>query len=273
MKKKLLTSLMTLVTLLLMAGGSSAQKIGYYACKWNTGVPPENKEDLVNRMQLDEKSQFLFLLSNDDKNLYVDLMVAEKAAVQKIMRYGLTTWLNPEGKSKKAMGIQFPVSPEEKSQPDIRGERGGDRKDMRMAMMASKNQEMLLIGFEGKGSRKYIDPRIDGSFHGKLEMMEDGMIWVSLSLPLDKIGQEESSPFSLGFETGYMDLNKQGMPSGGGQQSGGGMHGGGGMYGGGPPPGGSTQTATAEQQQRPDISALASPSKLWIKQVILALKP
>jgi len=286
MKKPMIPAIITFATILLTVSGTYAQKVGLYECKWHPDYATVDDEELVNRMQFEEKSQFLFLISNDEKNLYVDLMLADKAAIQRIMKFGLTTWFNPEGKHKKGMGIQFPVAPEENNESSFKREKGGDRQEMMLAMMARKNQEMVLIGFGGKGEQKIIDPRIDSSFHGKVEMMEGGKLRVSLVLPLEKLGRGNQEainiPFSAGFETGYLDLNREGMPAGSGQQSGGGeMHGGGGMHGGGmpgggPPPGGGTAaqgTGTTQQQQQPDISELASPSKLWISQVKLAEKP
>jgi len=283
MKKSIISSILTFVTILLAISGIHAQKIGVYNSKWHSGISADDIESLINRMQFEEKSQFLFLISNDEKNLYVDLMVADKAAVQKIMRFGLTTWFNPEAKHKKALGIQFPLTAEGESEPAFMKDKGGDRKEMRMAMMASKNAEMVLVGFGAKGEQKVIDPRIDTTFHGKVEMMEGGKLWVSLVFPLEKLGRNNletlKNPFSVGFETGYLDLTRQGTPagggsgSGGGESHGGGMHGGG-MPGGGPPAGGGTGGPTGgASQQQPDISQLASPSKLWINQVTLAEKP
>ena len=265
---------------ILIAPSAKAQKSGAYQSKWHPGLEKEQEEELINQMQLDEKSQFLYLISNDEKNLYIDLVVAERSAVQKIMRYGLTTWFNPEAKHKKAMGIEFPVTSEGKSEPNFMRDKNADKKEMRMAMMASKNQEMTLVGFGAKDERKVIDPRNDEAFHGKVEMMEGGRIYISLALPLDKLQRGDpasvANPISVGFETGYMDVTGQGMPSGGGQPSGGGMHGSG-MYGGGGPPSGGgapgSMSGSTEQQDRPDIGQLASPSKLWIKQVKLATKP
>jgi hypothetical protein len=199
------------------------------------------------------------------------------------MRYGLTIWINPDGKPKKTMGIEFPVSSEGKTEPSFPRDKSAERKDMRLAMMAGKNQEMALIGFNEKGDRKVIDPGKDPAFHGKVEMLEGGRLYVSLAVPLDKIHRGDPASFSalvsVGFETGYMDVTGSGMPSGGGQQSGGGM-GGPGMYGGGgpggmPPGAGASGTMGAgpEQQERPDIGQLASPTRLWIKQVTLSQKP
>lgn len=278
MKKSIIPGILTLATILLTISGSNAQKVGVYECKWHTAAIANDEESLINQMQFEEKSKFLFLFTNDKKNLYIDLVLTDKAAIQKVMRFGLTTWFNPEGKHKKGMGIQFPVQAGEDNEPSFKREKGGDRKEMMMAMMARKNQEMVLVGFGGKGERKVIDPRIDSSFHGKVDMMEGGKMRVSMVLPLNKLGRSNETinmPFSAGFETGYLDLNREGMTAGGGQRSGGGEMHGGGMPGGGPPGGGTGNqgTSTNQQQQQPDISELASPSKLWISQVKLSEKP
>jgi len=278
MKKSIKSGILTFATILLTISGTNAQKVGVYECKWHYAILADEEEGLINQMQFEEKSQFLFLFTNDEKNLYIDLVLADKAAIQKVMRFGLTTWFNPEGKHKKGKGIQFPVTAEENSEPSFKREKGGDRKEMMIAMMARKNQEMVLIGFGGKGEQKVIDPRIDSSFHGKVDMMEGGKMHVSLVLPLNKLDRSKETinmPFSAGFETGYLDLNREGMTAGAGQGSGGGeMHGGGmpggGHQGGGPPGGGTgnQSTSTNQQQQQPDISELASPSKLWISQAV-----
>jgi hypothetical protein len=266
---------------MLAAPGAMAQKVAFYQCKWQPGISNENEEDLINRMHIHEKSQISYLISNDENTLFIDLILAEKASIQKVLRFGLTTWINPEAKQKKGLGIQFPVEPDGSGEPAFRRDKGGDRKEMMLAMMAMKNQEMVLIGFGGQNERVVIDPRVDPLFHGMIEMLEGGKLKVSLSLPLEKIGcgpnVASAGPISIGFETGYLDVTGQGAPSGGSMQGGGGMHGGGMPGGGGPPPGmapGESQTASSgDQQKQPDIGELASPTKMWIKQVKLAEKP
>jgi hypothetical protein len=282
--KKFIPAIAMMVTAIVTLPDANAQKLNSYQSKWNPGLQKETEEALINQMQLDEKSQFLFMVSNDDKNLFIDLVVADRAAVQKIMRYGLTTWFNPDAKHKKVTGIEFPVTSEGQAQPDFaRNKNNGDKKEMRMAMMAAKNQEMTLIGFDVKGERKVINPKNDPDFNGNLEMLEGGRVKVSLVISLAKLQRAEpssfSAPFSLGFETGYMDVTGTGMSSGGGQQGGGAPGaGGGGMYGGGMPGGGppsgsgapGSMSGNTQQQERPDISQLASPTRLWIKQVTLS---
>lgn len=273
----------SLVLLSVFSGEIMAQKVAVYQSKWHPGMEVNDEEGLINRMQYDDKSKIMFLVTNNEDLMYVDFMSSDQAVIQKVMRYGLTTWVNVDGKTKKTLGIEFPRSPEETGEPVFRKEKGGDRKAMMMAMMESKNKEMELIGFEGKGTRTIIDPRVDPLFEGNIQMKEGGKIHVRLEIPMAKLGRGREtgnfSPVSLGFETGYMDVTGQGSAGGGSMQGGGGYHGGGGMGpgggmpGGGPPPGGG-QAGDAQgagpNQQQPDISKLASPSRLWIKELQLS---
>jgi len=285
MTNKKSSLILFLVFILTGISPSFAQKVASYQSRWHGEIAALEGKPLIDLMQVHQKTQFLYLISNDEKFLYIDLLINDRAAIQKSMRFGLTTWLNADGKTKKGMGIEFPAAPEGNGEPAFRREKGGDRRDMMMAMLAQKNREMVLLGFGAKDERIHIDPAIDPDFDGQIRPVEDGgSLMVRLVVPLEKIdrGRAETfgQPFSLGFETGYLDVTGQGMPSGGGMQDGG-MHGGGGRYGGGMPGGGPPsgmapgegQATTGEQQKQPDISQLASPSKMWIKEVRLAPQP
>ncbi len=283
MKKSIISVILTLVTVLIIIPGVHAQKKGVYESKWHSGISAEDEESLVNRMQYDEKSKFLFLISNDEKSLYINYILADKAVIQKIMRFGLTTWLNPEGKHKKAMGIKFPVTSDgNDDQPMMRG-KGSDRKEMQTAMMANKNKVMILTGFGGDEKEKLIDPQHDPGFFGKVEMLEGEKLHISLALPLENIGRDKieaaKNPFSVGFETGYLDVTGQGILQEADNRPGavGCMEGAEEMPGGGPPAGGPQGspggTTDQQPQQQPDIGELARPSKMWISQVTLSEKP
>jgi uncharacterized membrane protein YgcG len=285
MTNKKSSLILFLALLLITISPSFGQKVASYQSRWQGEIAGLEGKPLIDLMQVHQKTQFLYLISNDEKFLYIDLLINDRAAIQKSMRYGLTTWLNAEGKTKKGMGIEFPAAPEGNGEPAFRRDKGGDRRDMMMAMLAQKNREMVLVGFGSKDERILIDPTIDPVFDGQIMPVEnDGGLLIRLVMPLEKIGRGQadtfSQPFSLGFETGYLDVTGQGMPSGGGMQDGG-MHGGGGRYGGGMPGGGPPsgmapgegQTAAGDQQKQPDINQLASPSKMWIKEVKLAPQP
>jgi hypothetical protein len=270
-------------SLLFLSVNVSGQKISSCESLWHQGPAMIDDEAQINRMHYDDKSKFMFMITNNEEQLFIDLVLSDQAAIQKIMRFGLTTWLNRDGKTKKGTGIVFPRSPEETGEPVFRKEKGGDRKAMMMAMMENKNKEMELKGFYGKGVSTVIDLRKDTLYSGRVEMKEGGKLHISIVMPLAMLGRGEKasdfSAISIGFETGYMDVTGQGGGSGGSMQGSGGMHGsgmpGGGMPGGGPPPGGnpSGDKPSEGAQQQPDIAKLASPSKLWIKEMKLAENP
>lgn len=264
--------------------GVFSQKADHYQCHWESGLTPEAGEAFIDKMRYDEKSTFLYYFSNDETNLYIYLIISEKASLQKVMRYGLTTWFNADAKQKKSLGIQFPVPVIEGNGPPARkeGQAPGERKDMMIGLMAAKNKQMILVGFSGKGTRDTVRVSENKEFRAKLEMKDKEKLLVSLSVPISKIESagknEPDNMISIGFETGYMDLNRQGIGQTGEAQQGQSGHGGG-MYG-GPPPGGTSTTGTAGerssgnsgQADQPDISQLAKPTRLWISPVKLAGK-
>jgi hypothetical protein len=299
MKKSILLIIIGIILHLNWIPGGFAQKSDAYQSHWQTGQSPKDGEAFVNKMFSDQKSQFTYYVSNDGNNVYIFLMTADRANIQKIMKYGLTTWVNPDGKSKKGLGVQFPVPSDESESSSSwkgggkpenggsggqkgQGAGGGDRKEMMNRMLAGKNKEIVLIGFSGKGSRDTVQITPDLDFKGNLEMMEGGNLLVSLTLPIKKIestGKEQADGLlGIGFETGYMDLNESGMGGGGGQSSDGGGHGGGGggMYGGGGPPPSSqgfndkSQGSGSTQQKDVTLSELANPTRMWIGVVKLA---
>ena len=292
MNKKIFSWLFSLGLMMLLQPLSYSQKVDAYDCHWQAGQSPQDGEEFINKMFFDEKSKMLFYLSNDEKDLYITLIVADPAAIQKIMRYGLTTWFNPEGKHKKELGIEFPLAggmPAQQGAPQQRGAQqgqgkpgGGDRKDMMNGMLAGKNKELAMIGFNGKGERDTMNVADAPGIIARMEMIPEGKVQVSLIVPVSLIeaAPDADKQFSLGIETGYMDLNQTGMgqSAGSGQSSGDGH--GGGMYGGPPPGSGGTQSGGATdkgqagqgQQGQVSISELAKPNKLWISQVKLSAK-
>lgn len=280
MKTLNLTLLTGLIFSLVWSPEVFPQKSGHYQCLWESGLKPEVGEAFIDQMQYDDKSTLMFYFSNDDTNLYVHLIISDKASLQKVMRFGMTTWFNPDAKKKKGLGIQFPVPGIERSGLPFQkqGQIPGDRKEMMMGLMAAKNKQMVLIGFSGKGIRDTIEAS-DGEFHAKLVMLDRDKLLISLSLPIIKIestGKDQSDKLlSIGFETGYLDLNRQGMGQSTGGQTGQGVYGSG-MYG-GPPPGSSGTAGLSGEKSnngngQPDISALAKPTRLWVSPVKLAEK-
>jgi hypothetical protein len=256
--------------LLVSISFSAFPQKGEYQSKPFTGLLPKDGKAYLDLMNYDDKSKFMYLIRNDGRNLYIDIMLSDRAAIQRTMMFGFTTWIDPFGKKKKNMGIEFPMAGDGERGMMSRPGQEKERKEMMALAMQEKNSRMMLQGFAGKGSEEVINPMASQGVRGKFERLEGEKVRIALEVPLKMIGSEEPaalSPISVGFETGYLDLNRSGMAAGGGgERRDGGYHGGG-PPGGGPPGGGMEQTGGG--QQRPDLNELATPSKLWIKKVVL----
>ena len=247
-----------------------SQKGEYYS-KPFTGLAPKDGKAYLDIMNYDDKSKFMYLIRNDEKNLYLDILLSDRAAIQRTMMFGFTTWVDPLGKKKKNMGIEFPMAGDGERQMMSRPGQEKDRKEMMALAMQEKNSRMKLKGFDGKGSEEVINPMVSQDIRGKFERLEGEKVRIALVVPLERFGGEDldaMAPISVGFETGYMDLNRSGMAaSGGGGERGGGYHGGGGPPGGGHPGEGMEQGGNG--QQRTGLNELATPSKMWLKKVVL----
>ncbi len=286
MKQRLTGWLATLSLILAFSLPAYSQKSAPYVCFWQSGQSFSDGEEFINKMRYDDKSKFLYYVSNDEKDLYITLLVSDRAAIQKIMRYGLTTWFNPDARHKKSLGIQFPVPGNGMSGPPSGAGKpvSADRKEMMNRMLEGKNNEVVLIGFSGKGEKDTVMMEPVYGVRGKLNMPDREKMILSLIVPIEKIESsvngEADGLFSMGFETGYLDLNQAGIGQASGSQPYDGGHGGG-MYG-GPPSGGGAPASAGSGQATPaqekhqgsqaqvSISELSKPNKLWISQVKLA---
>ena len=184
--------LRTIISIILIAGsiaGAHAQNKGIYTCTWHQKTEGMTEEQLIDQMQFHEKSKFSYMITNDDEQLYIILILADRAVIQKAMRFGMTTWINPDGKKKKGMGILFPLEVQGPGEHPVKRGQGAQRQDMMANMMVMKNKEMVLLGFGGKNERIKINPGTDPFFHGKVEMLPGERLKVSLDMPLKKIGR------------------------------------------------------------------------------------
>lgn len=273
MKRTSLLILLLGAIILLLAANASAQKIDSYQCRKHTGLSPDNGAAFIDKMTYDDRSNLMFMLTNDRERLYIYLIVADRATIQKIKMYGLTTWFNMEGKTKKTQGIEFPVPGGQQEMMmhhrDQPGEAQEGQKSLMKESLENMNREMILVGFDGKESRDTLLLSADTAFSGNMSFPGKEKLLISMYLPLEKLGLSFGSEkaFSVGFESGYMDLNKQGMgvPAGGGDRQMGGPPGGG--YHGGH---NESDAFAGGENNQPNINQLAKPNRLWIKNVVLS---
>lgn len=243
-----------------------------YHCKWRDNQP-DKLQIPDSYFSSARKGAFSYCFTNDSSDLYLDIKVIESAEQLRILKSGMTLWIDAEGKTRKKTGIRFPIG-SDYIMPGRRPE------GMQPATPLSMANTIQLIGFGKEGPSRIPANRPEG-IRGSVHYDSDGNLIYRLSIPVSEINslrKDLSKPLSLGIEycapPPDITSSRPGMPPGGmgGGMSrippgggGGGGRGGGGRSGGGMP-GGGIPGEGGFQGAQPEIT----PVKIWVKNVILA---
>ena len=209
---------------------------------------------------------------NDGEFLYIRLTASDRGARMQIMRQGLTLWFDPDGGTKKKLGIKYPVV--ERGEPDERpggfggsgggrGRGGRDRPEAGDEGSFAPLDRVDILG-PGKNDARSLTrdhlPGVDVAIGS-----EQGMLRYELKIPLARTAERpyaiESQPgktIGVGIETAKPQQRSFGEGGrGGGFGGGGGMGGRGGV---GAPRGGGRRGGDRDGER--DVQP-AKPLKGW----------
>lgn len=183
-------------------------------------------------------------LQNDSDYLYILLRAADRQTQAKIMRNGLTVWLDPSGKKQKTFGVHYPLGMEARQNfPFTKVQRMGINIEELKGRVTEMADTMEVLG-PGKNERKMVPIESDLGV-AVMTSNDVGTITYELRVPLKAT---DSSAYALnvglgkivgvGLETGKFqppkgDWHERGdRPEGDGGEHGGGFGGFGGHGGG-----------------------------------------
>src|SRR5881396_2884782 len=66
----------------------------------------------VNKFETDKETSIRYAVDNDDKNLYMALMVTDNMTQIKMMRMGMNMYIDIRGKKKENKWVEFPLKRE-----------------------------------------------------------------------------------------------------------------------------------------------------------------
>lgn len=271
--------LVIVISALILCLGLNAQKEQNFVCKWLDGS--SGKVLLPADYVSTRKETLFYCLSNDDKNMYVDIRFTESVDQSKVLQMGLVLWVNTDGKSRKITGIRFPNGA--KFSRAARG-RGESQQALNQATPLSMANTIELIGFKNVVPNRFPSNNSD-NFRGSVKYDNDGNLLYSMTLPLANLpagGKSSDGKASLmnfaieygappqnsgqsGSQSGFPSTSARGG-SGGGRRGGGGGGGSRGGGGGGGEMGGGAPNMAAGTQEVP------KPVLIWIKNIVLAEK-
>jgi hypothetical protein len=240
-------------------------------------------------MEFDKDSKIAYKITNDETNLYVLVTTAFNASQTKILRAGMSVFIDPAAKKKETTVVNFPIGsgdaegmgmgqhlrPEQNGQP---GEKP-DMQKMRAQALINANQ-YTLSGFS-KGNGGYgIAQGNDAGVAVKIDFNATGEMIYEAVIPLASFTQhgftgKAGSKILVGIKINALPKPEMSGGPGGGEMGapgggmGGGMGPGGGMGGGRPGGGGyggrpGGGNAMAMQQLFKEV-------KLW-KNIVIAQK-
>lgn len=257
----------------LFLGGCSTS----YESLHRSGLPEEISSGYEDYENVSDAG-LMYLISNDSDSLYVSLKFQNRFTSMKVIRKGMTLWLDPSAKKNKAFGVGFPVSgsinrgkaPGYFENPQVvEGEDGFKRFQYPEKKQKKEIPELMLmklqvrlLGF--KDGNTQVLQADQSPYPVELYYDENNILTYQLAIPFEAIQINEfkdGKAISLGVITGSFEKSKDRPDVGRGQRNGGRQ---GGMF-----PGSMGGTA---QRPRPDFNQMAMPVEFWIKKVYLSVK-
>jgi len=218
--------------------GCSKSSLPVYPVKSVSNWPDDS-----NPQYFDSISKVSYEVQRDENNIYLHLTTKELASQLKIMRHGLSIWLDPSASKKENQGFVFPMPMPDSLLQKGMGMRGEGRQEnnnqgsnrqqgtttpdqfqQRILQRAYKRytelpKELQLIGFEAKNQKKVITLGKDPSdIQVDLEIDSSNQFNYFAVIPIKKIYAnvlKKSDQISIGIVSGYLQMGENSMPSGG----------------------------------------------------------
>lgn len=277
-------SLAVLASLSLTVNGQKVtdlQEVSIYAPQL-VKADGKNNEWGNNTFAVNKSTNISYLISNDDKNLYLVVKSSDVANNSKIMAGGITFSINPDGKKKEKESITLTYPLINRAQFRRPGQGGGGGQ-MRMSgfggggsQMSQKQRDSTMVAMQKTQLAQVKEIKIrnfknttdtlvsiynDLGIKAAASIDKDNVYFYEAAIPLDQLGLTLDNAKEFAYNVKLNGLQLPGLDGGfggGGRGPGGGGFGGGrgsgGGFSGGRGPGGGF-----------DFQAMISPTDFWGK--------
>ncbi|WP_460620058.1 hypothetical protein [Hymenobacter ruber] len=202
-------------------------------------------------LHYDPTSKLQYQVLNNGRAVYLRLKAADPTTQAKIVRLGLTVWLDTTGRNQHQFGVHFPLgqlgerTPAEgrDQQPDNGAEAPADRQNARrerMTRMIANMREMELLNYKGSKEPTLTDAQSQLGVKAALAVDAQEDLIYELAVPmrllyhkLPALATGQKAVVGITLAGGKIAMPGQGGGGGGGMSGGGMRGGGGGMRGGG----------------------------------------
>ncbi len=276
-----MNSIVKLIFIILFFAHWSCSKSQDLKSRWHSNAYKQGMENIpALDYYYNNDCRVFYLISNDEKNLYINARFTEKSQQMMVLQSGLTIWIDTTGKTKTKLGVRYPLTPHD----DFAGMKERSSRDYpgteayleQPPPLPDIIQEIELLGFDGKKSSRIISANDSLYIHGNMVYNEYNDLLYEICIPF-RVIKYNGPLLSIGFEVNntFSEQQSPGNPPSGGRGPGGSPPGGGFSQGGSPPGGGFPQGGPPLKTGDPghgipeqNISEI----KFWAKKIQLAVK-
>jgi len=198
-----------LILSLIISISVNAQKGDFFYSSWHQ----EERSELnipSDGYSYFKKGNLYYFLSNDKENIYLGIKVEDAGVQTRILKEGLTVWVDMDGKSARKMGIRFPIGSQNPA-----GRNRSDRLESKLnadgslVTPLSLANTIELIGFINEEARRFPAENAE-NFSGSVKYDNDGVLHYKLIMPIAKLPVRNSKdgngamPFALGIQYGIV---------------------------------------------------------------------
>jgi hypothetical protein len=183
----------------------------------------------ANRFQPDEDTTIFMALDNDDKNFYVALTIPDYSMQTKLMRNGMSLYIDLKGKKREGRGIEFPIKGEvnnfisssdpSPAKPPANGEEPKkefpqkeiDKKTMR-SIMSLGLTACKVFGMEGGGNNEQ-GIKMPGGVNIQFKWDADDVMHIEYLVPLRLLGENaalDKKEIFVGWKVNGFDRSQLG---------------------------------------------------------------
>jgi hypothetical protein len=154
-----------------------------------------------------KKEKACYFISNDNANIYIDMKITDVVVQNRILKQGMTIWINMDNKQVKKMGVRFPIgslNSTNRNKPKLPDDNLSTEASLMVPLSVAKTIE--LVGFISEEERHFSADNAD-TFRGSVTY-DKGTLFYKLVMPIVKLPVRNSKdhkgamPFTLGVEYG-----------------------------------------------------------------------
>lgn len=154
------------------------------------------------------KARLSYYVANNNEYVYFLMKISDKSLQDRILKSGMTLWINMNNESGKELGIRFPLGSLNSGAHNIPGIQEQTKKEGDLISFANTIE---LIGFRSEESRRFPSDNAD-NFRGSVTINGNGTLYYLMRMPAVKIPLRNSKdgkgamPFTIGIESGAEKL-------------------------------------------------------------------